>query len=345
MKKMVLTGIRAMEMVEAPEPELSEPGDVLIRMGAVGVCGSDVHYYTTGRIGEQVVAYPYAVGHESAGTVVDTGTGVTRVKPGDRIAIEPAITCGTCDQCLAGRANTCRNNLFLGCPGQVEGCLSDYIVMPEACCFPIKDPTTFPQATISEPLAIGVYAVKRSIPMAGASIGILGMGPIGMTVMLPARVGGAERVFVTDKVPERLEMARAMGADYAGHPDREDVVAAVLEQAPLGLDVVFECCGQQDALDQAMDLLKPGGKLMLIGIPEVDRLSFVADKMRRKEICLQNVRRQEGCVQEALDLIEERRIEVDPLITHTFPFDRTKEAFDLVTDYRDGVMKAMIEFR
>lgn len=344
MKSMALTGIREMEMREVPDLEIKEPTDVLIRMGAVGVCGSDVHYYTTGRIGSQVVSYPFTVGHEGAGTVAETGSGVTRVQPGDRIAIEPAMTCGTCDQCLAGRANTCRHNRFLGCPGQVEGCLSEYIVMPEACCFHIREHATLPQATISEPLAIGVYAVKHSVPMAGATVGILGMGPIGMTVMLPARLGGPEKVFITDKVPERQALARAMGADYAGNPDQEDVVEAILDQTPHGLDVVFECCGQQDALDQAIDLLKPGGKLMLIGIPEVDRVSFVVDHMRRKEICVQNVRRQEGCVQEALDLIEKRRIDVDPLITHRFSFDRTREAFDLVANYRDGVMKAMIEF-
>ncbi len=344
MKAMVLTGIREMEMREVPDPEIRESTDVLIRMGAVGVCGSDVHYYTTGRIGSQVVEYPFAVGHEGAGIVEAVGSAVTAVKPGDRIAIEPAMTCGVCDQCLAGRANTCRKTRFLGCPGQAEGCLSEFIVMPEACCFPLRQGTTLAQGTISEPLAIGVYAVKHSIPMRDCRVGILGMGPIGMTVMLPAQVDGAGRIYTTDKVPERLALAKQMGADYAGHPDQEDVVAAILEQEPLGLDVVFECCGQQAALDQAVDLLKPGGKLMLIGIPEVDRISFVIDKMRRKEICLQNVRRQEGCVQKALDLIEETGIDVDSLVTHDFGFDETKEAFDVVAGYRDGVMKAMIHF-
>ena len=341
---MVLTGIREMEMREMPDPEIKKPTDVLIRMGAVGVCGSDVHYYETGRIGSQIVQYPYAVGHEGAGTVVETGPAVTTVKPGDRIAIEPAIACGTCDQCKVGRSNTCRHLVFLGCPGQIPGCLSEFIVMPESCCIPIKDETTLPQATISEPLAIGVYAVKQSVPMAGASVGILGMGPIGMSVMMPARAAGAKQIFVTDKVEPRLALARRMGADYAGNPDEQDIVGEMLELEPASLDVVFECCGQQDALDQAIELLKPGGKLMLIGIPEVDRVSFVIDKMRRKELCIQNVRRQEGCVQAAIDLIDNREVDIDPLITHSFPFSRTKEAFDMVAGLKDGVMKAMITF-
>ena len=344
MKSMALTGIRAMELREVPDPEIRRPTDVRLRMEAVGVCGSDVHYYTTGRIGSQVVQYPFTVGHECAGTVDGIGTAVTRVKPGDRVAIEPAMSCGDCDQCNIGRSNTCRHLTFLGCPGQAEGSLSELLVMPENCCFPIRPETGFDLATISEPLAIGVYAVKQSIPMAGARIGVLGMGPIGLTVMLPARHAGAERVYTTDKVPERLAMARQAGADYAGNPDQADIVAEILQAEPGGLDVVFECCGKQAALDQAIEMLKPGGKLMLIGIPSVDRVSFIIDKMRRKEICVQNVRRQEGCVQAALDLIENGDIDVAQLVTHRFPFADSKAAFDLVASYRDGVVKAMIEF-
>ena len=142
----------------------------------------------------------------------------------------------------------------------------------------------------------------------------------------------------------RLDLAKSAGAGYSGNPLHRDVVAEILEQEPLGLDVVFECCGQQEALDQAMELLKPGGTLMVIGIPETERVSFNVDAMRRKEIRIQNVRRQEGCVQEALDLIETGALNVEPLITHNFPFEQTAEAFDLVEARRDGVMKAMIRF-
>jgi L-iditol 2-dehydrogenase len=344
MKAMVLTGIRAMEMREVPDPALRAPNDVRVKIRAVGVCGSDVHYYTTGRIGSQVVSYPFTVGHECAGEVVEVGPAVRSLKIGDRVAIEPAMTCGECDQCRAGRPNTCRKTIFLGCPGQAEGSLSEYIVMPEPNCLPIRPATTMEQGTISEPLAIGVYALRQSIPIKGATIGILGMGPIGWSVMLPAQHEGAARLYVTDKVPERCELARRGGATWVGNPDKEDVVARILEQEPLGLDVVFECCGMQDALDNCIDVLKPGGKLMLIGIPELDRISFVIDKMRRKEITLVNVRRQRFCVEPALELIEHHKINVDQMITHRFPFEQTKEAFDLLTRYGDGVLKAMIEF-
>ncbi|MHC4887112.1 MAG: zinc-dependent alcohol dehydrogenase [Planctomycetota bacterium] len=344
MKAMMLTGIRAMEMRELPDPKIVNPTDVLIRMKALGVCGSDVHYYTTGKIGSQVVEYPFPVGHEGAGVVEAVGDAVTRVKPGDRIAIEPAVSCFECDQCKAGRPHTCRTLTFLGCPGQISGCLSELLVMPEACCFPIPDSMSMTEAAISEPLAIGVYAVKQSIPMADAKVGILGAGPIGLSVLLPALAGGAETVYMTDKLDYRLKVARAQGAHWTGNPESTDVVADILAAEPGALDVVFECCGQQEALDQAIQLLKPGGKLMLIGIPTVDRISFSIDLLRRREICIQNVRRQNHCVQPALDAITNGDFQVEFMATHRFPFDQTQAAFDLVDEYGDGVVKAMVDF-
>ena len=333
-----------MEMMTWPDPVIKKENDVLIRLEAVGVCGSDIHYYTSGRIGSQVVRFPFPVGHESGGTVVEVGKAVRKVKPGDRIAIEPAITCGECDQCLAGRPNTCRNIRFLGCPGQADGCLSEYIVMPESNCFPIPGHMTFEEAAISEPLAIGVYAVNRSIPMKNAKIGILGFGPIGMSVMLPALAKGASRIYVTDKIGERLKIASAGGAAWTGNPDKENIVQAINDEEPAQLDVVFECCGKQEAVDEAVEIVKPGGRIMMIGIPEVDRISFQIDKMRRKEITFVNVRRQAHCVQEALDLMANRKVNAAAMATHHYQFPRTKDAFDLVDGYQDGVMKAMIRF-
>jgi len=344
MKAMMLTGIREMEMKEVPDPVIADDHDVVIRLRTVGVCGSDIHYYTTGRIGSQVVRYPFTVGHECAGVVDRVGRAVTRVKPGDRIAIEPAMPCWKCDQCLSGRPHTCRSLRFLGCPGQAEGSLSEFIVMPESSCFPVPASMSFAQATLSEPLAIGVYAVRQSVPMEGAKVGILGFGPIGMSVLLPALAWGAESVFVTDKIDERLKMARQAGATFTANASGEGVVSAIAGREPGLLDVVFECCGQQDALDQAVELLKPGGKLMIIGIPEFERWTIPADVSRRKELCIQHVRRQNEAVQPTLDMISDGTLKADGMVTHRFPFGRTREAFDLVAGYRDGVMKAMIEF-
>lgn len=344
MKAMMLTGIRQMKMMEVPFPQMERETDVLIRMKRLGVCGSDIHYYTTGRIGTQVVQYPFPVGHEGAGIVEKTGFGVTRVRPGDQVAIDPAMPCGHCDQCLSGRPHTCRNLKFLGCPGQADGCLSEYIVMPETSCIPLHGNLTPDHGSLSEPLAIGIYAVKRSIGVKNEAIGILGFGPIGMSVFLAARAQGAKRIFVTDRIDARLTMALNAGAPYTGNPDKQDVVKDILRREPLFLDTVFECCGRQEALDQAVHMLRPGGKVILIGIPEFDRWSLDASEIRRKEIDIQNIRRQNNCTEVALDMISRGLTPVDNMITHRFPFERTQDAFELVADYSDGVMKAMIEF-
>lgn len=344
MKAMNLTGLLQMEMQEVPDPLITNDTDVLIKLGVVAVCGSDIHYYVDGKIGNKVVEFPFPVGHECAGIVEKTGSAVTRVKTGDRIAVEPAMSCGECDQCLSGRPHTCRKLRFLGCPGQAKGSLSEYLVMPEECCFPIPEHMSLEEAAISEPLSIGLYAVKRSIPMQGAKIGILGFGPIGMSVMLAAKYRGGSTFYVTDRIDERLAIAKQEGATISANFDKEDAIQNILNKEPLGLDVIFECCGQQEAIDDAIALLKPGGTIMIIGIPSFNNWQFPADKARSKEITFINVRRQNHCVQEAINMIASGSVDVSRVVTHSFAFADTKKAFDLVHNYEDGVMKAMVNF-
>ncbi len=344
MKAMMLTGIRQMEMKDIPEPVLENPNEVKIKMIVSGICGSDIHYYTQGQIGSQKVKYPFTVGHEGAGVVVEVGSKVNKVKPGEVIAIEPAMPCWECDQCLAGRHHTCRKLRFLGCPGQAEGCLMEYIVMPEQSCFPLSGKLTPDNGSISEPLAIGVYAVTKSGGVENLKMGIFGFGPIGMSVMLAAKTQGVENIYVTDKIDKRLSIAEKEGAYFTGNPLKEDVAAKILQKTNLGLDIVFECCGQQEAMDQAVDVLRPGGRLIVIGIPEFDRWSMSVETTRRREISLQFIRRQVDCVEHALEMMRTGSISVDNMVTHRFPFNKTKEAFDLVAEYKDGVMKAMIDF-
>jgi len=344
MKAMVLTGIRQMAMTEVPDPLIIKPNDVKIRMKVLGICGSDIHYYTQGKIGSQEIIFPFTVGHEGAGIIAATGSGVTRVKPGDSVAIEPALPCYQCDQCQQGRHHTCRNIKFLGCPGQAEGALSEFIVMPEENCFPLTGNLTSDHGSISEPLAIGLYSVKKSGNIMGARIAILGFGPVGMSVMLAARALGAEKIYVTDKIDKRLTIALKEKAGYTGNPTKNNIVEDIRKLEPLGLDIVFECCGQQEALDQAVDLLKPGGKIMVAGIPEFDRWSLNVENTRRRELMLQFIRRQVNCTGSAIEMMRNGKIDVRNMVTHRFPFARTKEAFDLVSEYRDGVMKAMIDF-
>ncbi|NOY37512.1 MAG: alcohol dehydrogenase catalytic domain-containing protein [Chlorobi bacterium] len=344
MKAFQLTGIRKMRMNDVPDPKITDPGDVLIRMKSLGVCGSDIHYYLNGKIGSQVVSFPFTTGHEGAGIVKAAGDGVTRVKPGDLVAIDPAMPCFHCDQCLTGRLHTCRNLRFLGNPGQADGCLSEYVVMPETSCYVVPGGVNADEAAFIEPLSIGTYAVHLAGNVEGKNIGILGSGPIGISVLMPALAYGARHIYVTDKIPERLALARKTGAYRTGNPDKEDIVAKILDNEPGQLDVVFECCGKQEAVDQAVQLVKPGGMILIIGIPGFDIWTFPADELRHKEITIRNVRRQNNCIGEALDLIRTGKVDVDRVITHLFPFEKSDEAYDLVAGYRDGVMKAMIRF-
>jgi len=342
-KAIVLSGIRQMKMVNVPEPTIKKDNDVLLKVEVVGVCGSDVHYYETGRIGSQIVEYPFIVGHECAATVKAVGSAVSGVKVGDGVVVDPAIACNSCDQCKQGRRNTCRNLKFLGCPGQAEGCLCEYIVMPEECCFPIDGKITFEQGVLCEPFAIGVYSVKQARMPKKAIVAILGAGPIGLSCMLSARAENASACYVTEKVKERIEVAKKNGATWVGNPDKEDIVSEILRRQPVGMDVVYECAGQQETIDQAIELLKPGGKLMFVGIPRLERISFIIDKIRRKEITIVNVRRQNNCTRPVIDLIATGKVKVDFMITHRFKLDQTQEAFDMVAGYRDGVVKALIE--
>ena len=346
MKSMKLTGLRQMVLQDAPAPTLARDTDVLVKMARVGICGSDVHYFDEGGIGSQRVEYPWTVGHEGGGVVEAAGPAVTRVKPGDRVALDPALPCGQCDQCVAGRPHTCRAQRFLGCPGQIEGCLAEYLVMPEANCYPIPDGMTFDEAAIVEPLSIGVYALTLAALAPGAKIGVLGAGPIGLSVLLPAKAQGVGGAYVTDRIDARLQVACRAGADWIGNPDTQDVVTDIAAHEPDLLDAVFECSGAQDAMDQGVRLLRPGGKLLLIGIPGGrSRVSFDINLLRRKELVIQNVRRQNGCVQHAIDMIARKEIDVNVMVTHHLPFADTQAGFDMVANYRDGVVKALLTFR
>ncbi len=342
MKAAILTGIGKFETRHVPDPGPSGDTDVLIRIKMVGVCGSDLHYYTTGRIGSQVVKFPFIVGHEASGIVERIGKKVRRVKPGQRIAIDPAVSCGQCDQCKVGREHTCRKLRFMGAPGQMEGAMQEFVMMDEKNCYPIDDAVTFEQATLSEPLAIAVYSVDQSRVPRAASVAILGVGPIGISVFHVLRTRDIGNVYVTDKIEDRLTFSKQLGPTWTGNPLRSDIVKGILGRESLMIDVVYECSGDPSAIRQGVELLKPGGRLVIVGIPEVDEISLPIHELRRKEITIVNIRRQVHCTQKAIDLLTRRQIKMDSAVTHHFRLDEVQKAFDCVAAYKDGVMKAMI---
>ena len=342
MKAAVLTGIRRLEIREVAQPVLADPECAMVRIAAVGICGSDVHYYTTGRIGSQAVKYPETIGHECAGTITAVGSTVAGLNNGQRVSIDPLISCAWCDQCRAGRPHTCRNQRFLGCPGQAPGALAEYISIPARCCYPVPDSMSLEEAAFVEPLSIGVHAQRISGMGRDAKIAILGCGPIGLSVLLACREAGAGAIFATDLLDARLRMASRCGAGWTGNAGTADVLAGINDAEPLGLDYVFECAGEQQALHHAVELLKPGGTLVIVGIPELDRVSFDPHLLRRKELRIVNVRRQNQCMAAAIELISSGAVKVGELLTHDFPLARAREALELVTNRSEGVIKAIV---
>jgi L-iditol 2-dehydrogenase len=341
MKIARFTGLRELEIGEVPEPKLDGRDKVLVRIDRVGVCGSDVHYYVHGRIGNQLVQYPATLGHECAGTIVACGSQVKRLQPGDRVAIDPAIVCGTCDQCRAGRINTCRKIQFMGVPGQAPGAVVGYYVLPAENCDVLPESLSLETGVLVEPLSIGLHAVRLAGPASG--IAVLGSGPIGLSVLLCGKATAPATVYMTDLIDRRLDIARRCGADWTGNPGRDDVVASILRRQPGGLDVVFECSGDPACIDQAQQLLAPGGTLVIVGIPPTVEIAFDAHTMRTKELVFKACRRQKGCIAPVIELLDQGRIDAGPLLTHRFPLAEIRQAFELVAGYRDGVIKAVLD--
>jgi len=343
MKTAYFTAPRTIEIREEPAPVLDREEDALVRIDRVGVCGSDVHYFVEGGIGEDRIDYPATLGHECAGTVVEVGRAVEGIAPGARVAIDPAFACGRCDQCHSGRQNTCRNLQFMGCPGQAPGAMAEYQVVPAENCLRIPDSMSLDEAVLVEPLSIGLYTARLGEVYPGARVAIFGAGPIGLGVLCCAKETAPCHVYVTDPIDARLVAAKQCGADWTGDPGDVDVVPAILQHEPRGLDLVFECSGDPACIDQAMEVLTPGGTLVLVGIPPEPRVRFDIHRMRRKELTFKNVRRQKGCVAPAIRMVGEGRLDTTLFLTHRFPLDRVGEAFELVAGYRDGVIKAVVD--
>jgi L-iditol 2-dehydrogenase len=341
MKSAVLTALRKIEIKDMPLPEPGT-GEVRLKVAAVGVCGSDVHYHEEGRIGSQVVKFPQVLGHEPSGVVDAVGAGV-KLKPGDRVAVEPANHCGKCVYCQRGRQNLCLEMKFLGTP-PIDGIFSQYRVMPEHCCFPISDSMSLTEASLLEPLGVGFHAVNLAKVGLGDTVAVFGSGPIGLVTLLAAKAAGAAKVFMTDLIPERLTFALKTGADYVMNPSDGDVVEWILDNTGgLGVDVTVDAAGKQETLDHCCLCSRRGGKAVIVGIPSVDRLLLPLHEVRRRELEMHNARRSNGEMKACIELVASGRINVKPLATHFFPLEKISDAFSLVHNYADGVIRAIIQ--
>ncbi len=346
MKAAYLVAVRQFEIRNVPKPGIQNDRDVLVKLRSSGVCGSDVHNYKEGKTGSLQVKFPMILGHECSAVVEEVGKAVKKVKPGDRVAVEPAVSCGQCEQCLTGRQNLCKDVAFLSVPGELEGCLKEYMVMPEANVIPLPDELTFEDAVMLEPLSIGAYAVNLGEVKPGDSVAVLGSGPIGLLTLEVANASGAVLSFATDIVQERVEMAAQLGATHSFNRNQTDVVREVLDATQgRGVDVAFECAGEQDVIDQGLKVLRPAGRFVLLGIPAgAPQYVFHTDLWRRKELTIVYVRRQVHYMERALHLVKAGKVDVRTPVTHRFPLEQTNDAYELVSTYKDGVVKAMVNF-
>ena len=338
MRSAVLSGPRRIEIVEAPVP-MPGPGQVLVRLRAVGICGSDVHYYAEGRIGNAAVSYPFILGHEPAGEIAALGEGVEGLAVGTRVALEPAYSCGVCPACRQGRPNCCPSVQFLGTP-PTAGVFEEYHLFLAGQCAVLPDEISFEAAAALEPMAVALHAVNLARPMLGVRVAVMGGGPVGMLTVMAARLAGASFVALTEPVPERRALAARFGADLALDPFAGDARAEI-RRAAGEIDVAFEAAGTQEAADDATCIVGPGGTAVIIGIPSGDRISLWAHELRRKELNLIMARRSNQNLEAAIRLARAGRIDPGLIVTHRFPLDRLAEAMELVHAHGGGVLKAM----
>ncbi len=348
MKAAKLYGARDFHVDEVPMPPDPGRGQVLLRVGAVGVCGSDLHTYEDGRIGDTVLQNPLVMGHEFAGTVAavgpDADSGLHQpLAPGQRVAVEPGLPCWHCDRCEEGHPNLCRTLHFMGLWPD-DGALQDYVIVPSRNCFPIPDHFTMDDGALLEPLGVGLHAVDLAKIRVGKSVVVLGCGPIGLLIIRLAKLAGAMPVIAFDQFDWRLDAAKHWGADAVINIKGGDPAAALLAQnGGRGASVVFEAAWGGDAVGTAVEMADLGARVVLVGIPGDDRAGFKHSSARRKGLSLLLCRRMKHTYPRAIALADSGLFALQDLITHRFDLPQTGDAYALNAAYQDGVIKVMVE--
>ena len=314
MKVIRLHGPKDLRYHEEPEPEPG-PGEALVRVDVVGICGSDLHWFGEAGIGDAKLSRPLVLGHEFAG-VIASGP-----RQGERVAVDPAIPCHACEYCRQGNPNLCEHLRFAG-HGMEDGALREFIAWPEDCLFPLPEALSQSDGVMLEPLGVAIHAVDLAHLRTGMIVGLFGCGPIGLLTIQMAQLAGANRVFATEPLPHRMQAALRLGAqDWL--PDQ-------------AVDVAFEVAGNNDAVETAFSAAKPGGKVILAGIPEDDRSTFTASVARRKGLTIKMVRRMKFTYPRAIQLVERGQVEVRSLVTQRFPIEQAQQAFTLAQK-REGL--------
>ncbi len=316
------------------------PGEVQVRIEAVGVCGSDLHAYTEGGVGTSPNVYPMVLGHEPAGTIVKTGAGVTGLGPGDRGALEPALYCYHCEFCLSGHHNVCANIRFLSNPHH-PGFFRELVNLPVANFLPIPGGMSFNEAALAEPLAIAIHSLRLATIRPGETVLVIGAGPIGLLTIAALRATQAGRIWAVEPLAHRRELAREIGAHAALEPEQaaEEILKGTNQR---GVDCAIDCAAGPDTTNQAIQLTRNAGRVALTGIHSTPLVSMDGSSMRRKELTIFNVRRSNHETEEALDLIHAHPDWFRPLLTHTRQLEDIDDAFAIAGQYRDGVGKMIV---
>lgn len=341
-----LHGPADLRIDRVPLPGKPGRGQALLRVAVTTICGSDLHSFLDGRIGGTTVRQPLILGHEFSGVVEEVGPEAIDgfgqpLQPGRRVAVDPAQPCGRCDMCERGHPNLCRKIRFCGVYPD-NGSLCQWILMPARCCFPVGREIDNEAAALLEPLAVAIHAVDLAKIRAGFSVAVIGAGPIGLLILQVARFAGANPVYVIEKLPWRLDLARKWGG-VTIDPAENDPVQRVLDETDgKGVDVAIEAAWGGEAIDQAAQMASPGARVVLVGIPRDDKLQLTHSVARRKGLTLLLSRRMKHCYPRAISLVESGLLNIGRLVTHRFSLERAADAFRLNAEYGDGVIKVSI---
>ena len=325
----VMTGLSSIEIQERPMPEPGR-GQAVIRVEAVGVCGSDVAYYRYGKIGPFVVDGPFILGHEVSGEVVAVGEGVGNVRVGDRVAVEPGTPDRSCEECRAGRYHLCPNLEFLATP-PYDGALLQYLAMDARCYFPMPDSMSYEDGALLEPLSVGLWGCRRANLQAGDDVLITGAGPVGLLAAEAARALGAGSVTVTDISEYRLGVAR----DHGFAVEKSDAPTART------YDVLLECSGASGVLAAGLGRLREAGRAAVIGLAKTDEVPLPLSTLNWKEITISMVNRYNNTWPLGIDLVSSGRINLEGLVTHSFALPQTAAALENTSTEPES-LKAMI---
>ena len=327
-----LHGIRDLRVEDVPDP-VPAPGEVLLAVRAVGVCGSDLHHYLEGSIGALVSPDPFILGHEFAAEVLEGGP----LPPGTLVAVDPNRSCGACEWCRDGHTNLCPEVRFVGVP-PYPGALAEYATARPEELIPLPPGMDAATGALLEPLGVAIHALDLARLRPMASVAVLGLGPIGLLLLQVARACGAGRIVAVDPLAYRCEVASELGADAVA-----TAVAGVTEATDgRGVDVVLEATNSPLGPQHAAEAVRVGGSVVLVGIPTGNAFALEAALVRRKGITIKMSRRMRHVYPRAIDMVQAGRVTFAPLVTHRFDLDGTPAAFELQADYRDGVVKSVV---